>query len=369
MRQNIRMTDAVKQARKIAQRMAMARELAELSIAETTEGSPISPARLVAIESGDDSPRSLDIAVVAESTGLPIGWFLAERPQLVASRKPAPEGGVSPAFDLALERLSVHVEQLVSEGIIAPAVHQRFRLVEDHDVIARRAAEVRDWADAGDEPIRDLSTFCERVGLLVFAQSFLGSPFEGAVTEIERKPGDEFGIALVDKCAGLLRSRFTLAHELGHWVYRTSFETGCGHGAVERAMNSFAAHLLMSRSFVERMEAKHADSRALAMAVSSQCGVSWSATLGHLANLGVITSATYAFEMERKPDSHEFQNAGFAIPMVKELDVVPPLYRSAVLNAYQQRKLTTGKTLEVLFGSVAQEQLPERIPPRGRKAS
>ena len=44
------MTDAVKQARKIAQRMAMARELAELSIAETTEGSPISPARLVAIE-------------------------------------------------------------------------------------------------------------------------------------------------------------------------------------------------------------------------------------------------------------------------------------------------------------------------------
>ncbi|QXB19068.1 ImmA/IrrE family metallo-endopeptidase [Corynebacterium coyleae] len=363
------MTDAVKQARKIAQRMALVRELAELSIAETTKGSPISPARLVAIESGDDLPRSLDIAVVAESTGLPIGWFLEERPQLVASRKPAPERGVSPAFDLALERLSVHVEQLVSEGIIAPAVHEGFRLDEDHDVIARRAAEVRDWTDAGDEPIRDLSAFCERVGLLVFAQSFLGSPFEGAVTEIERKPGDEFGIALVDKCAGLLRSRFTLAHELGHWVYRTSFETGCGHGAVERAMNSFAAHLLMSRSFVERMEAKHADSRALAMAVSSQCGVSWSATLGHLANLGVITSATYAFEMERKPDSHEFQNAGFAIPMVKELDVVPPLYRSAVLNAYQQRKLTTGKTLEVLFGSVAQEQLPERIPPRGRKAS
>ncbi|MDK7049271.1 hypothetical protein QP324_11975, partial [Corynebacterium sp. UMB0012] len=81
-------------------------------------------------------------------------------------------------------------------------------------------------------------------------------------------------------------------------MYRTSFGTGCGHGAVERAMNSFAAHLLMPRSFVERMEAKHADRRALAMAVSSQCGVSWSATLGHLANLGVITDETYALEVE-----------------------------------------------------------------------
>ncbi|MBC3178327.1 ImmA/IrrE family metallo-endopeptidase [Corynebacterium lujinxingii] len=363
------MTDAVTQASVIARRMALARELAELSIAETTGSSPISPERLVAIEAGDDFPQSLDIAVVAESTGLPIGWFLEERPQLVASRKPAPEGGVSPAFDLALERLSVHVEQLVNEGIITPAAHQGFRLDVDHDVIARRAAEVRGWAGVGDEPIEDLSAFCERVGLLVFSQAFPGSPFEGAVTEIEREPGVEFGIALVDKCAGFLRSRFTLAHELGHWVYRTSFETGCGHGDVERAMNSFAAHLLMPRSFVERMETKHVGSRALAMAVSSQCGVSWSATLGHLANLGVISDKAYALEVERKPDSQEFQSAGFAIPMVKELDVVPPQYRSAVLSAYRQRKLTTGKTLEVLFESVVEEQLPERIPPRGRKAS
>lgn len=126
-------------------------------------------------------------------------------------------------------------------------------------------------------------------------------------------------------------------------MYRTFFETGCGHGDVERAMNSFAAHLLMPRSFVERMETKHTDSRALALAVSAQCGVSWSATLGHLANLDVITGETYALEVERKPDSQEFQSAGFAIPMVKELEVVPPQYRSAVLNAYQQRKLTTGK--------------------------
>ena len=147
--------------------------LQNLASPRRLRGSPISPARLVAIESGKDLPRSLDIAVVAESTGLPIGWFLEERPQLVASRKPAPEGGVSPAFDLVLERLSVHVEQLVSEGIIAPAVHQGFRLDEDHDVIARRAAGVRDWADAGDEPIRDLSAFCERVGLLVFASPSL----------------------------------------------------------------------------------------------------------------------------------------------------------------------------------------------------
>lgn len=366
---NAGMGDVAAQAKLIADRMVTAREMAELSIGQAVHNSPISADRLKEIEAGAVPPGSADIATVAAATGLPVGWFLRDREQLVASRKPAPEGGVSPKFDLQLERLTVHVEQLAEDGIIVPSARPGFRLDDDHDIIARRAAEVRGWGDAADQPIRNLTAFCERVGLLVFSQPFVGSPFEGAVTEIETSRGLQFGLALVDQNAGLLRSRFTLAHELGHWVYRTSFEAGCGLGAVERSMNSFAAHLLMPSSYVERLAVKFTEARSLAIAVSALCGVSWTATIGHLANLHFVSDEEYTLVLQRKPGVQEYRDAGFDVPMVEGLSTVPPQYRDSVLSAYRERRLTTGKAVEVLLGSIGEDQLPERIPPRGRQAS
>ncbi|MBD0291667.1 MAG: ImmA/IrrE family metallo-endopeptidase [Thermoleophilia bacterium] len=78
------------------------------------------------------------------------------------------------------------------------------------------------------------------------------------------------------------RRRFTLAHELGHWVcqhlegrvspvYCRSEEIGVGEGRLrEREANVFAAELLMPRHAVEAAAPDGISSAAVAMGVSAQ---------------------------------------------------------------------------------------------------
>ena len=152
----------------------------------------------------------------------------------------------------------------------------------------------------------------------------MGSPFEGAATEIQRNSERDFGVALVATRADSMRPRFTLAHELGHWLFGTTFADACGRSDVERFMNSFAAHLLMPEEYVHKVKAEYVGepARLFVMAISARCGVSWTATLTHLLNLGTITQDEFVLEEKRRPTREDFQAAGFEIPLVRDLSAV-----------------------------------------------
>lgn len=362
------MDKSVQKAQMIAQRMVAGRKMAELTTKEVADATPLAMADLEAIERGDLLPTSRDIAFMASATGLPIAWFLEDRQPLVASRKADAEGGTSPDFDVHLERISLIVEQLAKKGVVRAKPRKIFELPlgdqqdVNHDYAAAVARKVRDFGGVGEEPINNLSEFCEEFGLLAFAKDFVGAPFEGALTEVIVGGMDPIGIALIAKQPGSIRPRFTLAHELGHWMFDTTFKDGCGHATTERYMNSFAAHLLMPAAYVRKLAAERPgrDARQLAIAVSAICRVSWKATLGHLEHLDLISAEAYALQVRDKPRPDEFRAHGFDISSEEVLDPVPPGYRENVIDAYSRRMISEGKALDALFGAVFVEELPER---------
>ena len=355
--------DATEQhARIIAQRMAEARELVGVPVDVLADRSSVEAGLLEAIEKGRRYPTSSEVASVSGATGLPVGWFLEEPEQLVASRRTALDGGVSPDFDLALEALAFRIRKLRDQGIISVHGGQSFAMPQSHDDTKKAAETARTTAGAGLEPIRDLTAFCEKFGLLAFSRNFVGSPFEGAVTEIQRNGERDFGVALVATRTDSMRPRFTLAHELGHWLFGITFADACGRSDVERFMNSFAAHLLMPEEYVHKVKAEYVGepARLFVMAISARCGVSWTATLTHLLNLGTITQDEFVLEEKRRPTREDFQAAGFDIPLVDALSVVPPRFQEFILDAYQRRAVSKGLALEALFGAVSESELPPR---------
>ena len=355
--------DATEQhARIIAQRMAEARELVSVPVDVLADRSSVESGLLESIEKGRRYPTSSDVASVSGATGLPVGWFLEEPEQLVASRRTALDGGVSPDFDLALEALAFRIRKLRDQGIISVDGGQSFAMPQSHDDTKKAAEIARATAGAGLEPIRDLTAFCEKLGLLAFSRNFVGSPFEGAVTEIQRNGERDFGVALVATRADSMRPRFTLTHELGHWLFGTTFADACGRSDIERFMNSFAAHLLMPEEYVRKVKAEYVGepARLYAMAISARCGVSWTATLTHLLNLGTITQDEFVLEEKRRPAREDFKASGFDIPLVHELSAVPPRYQGHILDAYQRHAVSKGVALEASFGAVPESELPAR---------
>ena len=127
-------------------------------------------------------------------------------------------------------------------------------------------------------------------------------------------------------------------------------------------MNSFAAHLLMPEEYVHKVKAEYVGepARLFVMAISARCGVSWTATLTHLLNLGTITQDEFVLEEKRRPTREDFQAAGFDIPLVDALSVVPPRFQELILEAYQRRAVSKGLALEALFGAVSESELPPR---------
>ncbi|OAA16658.1 hypothetical protein CAFEA_08010 [Corynebacterium afermentans subsp. afermentans] len=355
--------DATEQhARIIAQRMTEARELVGVPVDVLADRSSVEAGVLETIEKGHRYPTSSEVASVSGATGLPVGWFLEEREQLVASRRAALDGGVSSDFDVALEALAFRARKLRDRGIITVDRGHPFTMPQSHDDTMKGAEAARAAAGEGLEPISDLTAFCEKLGLLAFSKSFVGSPFEGAVTEIQRDGERDFGVALVATRADSMRPRFTLAHELGHWLFGTTYADACGRSDVERFMNSFAAHLLMPEEYVHKVKAEYVGepARLFVMAISARCGVSWTATLTHLFNLGTITQDEFVLEEKRWPTREDFQAAGFDIPLVDALSVVPTRFQELILDGYQRRAVSKGLALEALFGAVSESELPPR---------
>ena len=103
---------------------------------------------LEAIEKGRRFPTVSEVASVSGATGLPVGWFLEEPEQLVACRRTALDGGVSPDFDLALEALAFRIRKLRDQRILSVDAGQSFAMPQSHD--DKKAAETaRTTAGAG----------------------------------------------------------------------------------------------------------------------------------------------------------------------------------------------------------------------------
>ena len=142
--------DAIEQhARIIAQRMAEAREFVGVPVDVLADRSSVEAGLLEATEKGRRYPTSSEVASVSGATGLPVGWFLEDPEQLVASRRTALDGGVSPDFDLALEALAFRIRKLRDQRIISVDGGQSFPMPQSHDDTKRLSKQLEPSRERG----------------------------------------------------------------------------------------------------------------------------------------------------------------------------------------------------------------------------
>lgn len=344
----------------IGERIALAREELGLTQAELAgQVGGIDRTAVAKIESGRRKISAIELVRVAAALDRPIDWFVSESPPAVVSRRNDPAaGGQSRLLDRTIERLARDIEFLEREAVL-PAIENRRLILPDSVEAAEHAAtEARRWMNAAPGPLIDLQRHCEAVGLLAFSLDLGEEGRDGAYVAV-----DSWGVALVNGHIDPGRRRFNLAHELGHHLFADAYapEVTISPGSeTERLINAFAIHLLLPRAGVSETWCSIDDSRLAAVAVGVRFRASWTAVTSQLKNLGLIDDASRARLADDPPTAADFIELGERWASELEPPAVPLDYGRRVLSAYRGGRLTAARATELLWGTIREEELPER---------
>jgi Zn-dependent peptidase ImmA (M78 family)/transcriptional regulator with XRE-family HTH domain len=345
----------------LGQRVADARIEAELTQAELAAAIDLDRTAVAKIEAGSRRVSAVELGRIAAALGRPLDWFLVEGPQAVVSRRSdAAAGQRSVPLDRAVERVASDVEFLMEQGIFSPAATD-LRLEPPRDLPeAERAAErVRAAVQPDRGPLLGLGEVAERLGVFCFALLLGDRGGDGAYVSI----GD-LGVAVVNGNTEAGRRRFTLAHEIGHHVFADEYSTDLSVADVgsemERRINGFAVHLLLPRgSLTERWRTLSGEPREKAIRLGVEYRVSWSALCSQLKNLGLLSEAEHQVLLARPPTRADYLELGMGFVEELHPPYVPRSYARAVLGGYRSGKLGANRTIDLLWGSISKEDLPE----------
>jgi len=346
--------------RAIGERIALAREDLGLTQAElAAEVGGMDRTAVAKIESGRRKVSASELVKLAVALDRPIDWFVTESPPAVVSRRSDPaSGGVSKLLDRTIERLARDVEFLERDNVLPSVSERRLELPGTFEGAAGAASEARRWMNAGGGPLIDLQRHSEAVGLLAFSLDLGEDGRDGAYVAV-----DKWGVALINGHLDPGRRRFNLAHELGHHLFADAYapEVTISPGSeTEQMINAFAVHLLLPRAPVEGTFLSIEDPRMAAIAIGVRFRASWSAVTSHLKNLGLIDEVSRAALAADSPTPADFIELGER--WVSELDSpsVPPDYGRRVLSGYRGGRLTAARAVELLWGTIREEELPGR---------
>lgn len=286
----------------LGQRIAAARSRRGLSQGDLAESVGLSQSAISRIESGERSIDSLELAKIAKQLGVSVLDLLEERPlpeEMLQRSARLTEAQDPGAVDVVYRRLVefLRFDQLLDD-IGAPQVPRQEppglevpegRTPKDQgQLMAERAREL---LGLGEDPIPSLLEVAEeRLGLDVALEP-LPSGLAGLCVRTDR-----VAMAIVDTSAVVGRQRFTIAHEIAHylagdgdpfWVDHQLF----GRGREETRANAFAAHFLMPAKGIERIIHRSGGEASPQVILEMQYSyrVSLDALLWHLKNLGKIS--------------------------------------------------------------------------------
>lgn len=346
----------------VGARVALARRTLNLTQADLAERIGLERTALAKVEQGSRGVSALELAALSRATDLPIDWFVAESAPVVASRRAADVHDTS-IIDLRVEVLVRDVTQLLELELLRPA-SGRPNLSVPRDVNAAEdaAAKVRYHLGSGNGPLLNLMTADESLGILPYVLAIPSSSADGAYVAIN----DQLGLALINGDHSTPRRRFTLAHEIGHHVFQDAY--AIDHGAAggsetERIIDAFAIHLLLPREAVTQrwrdLDGRN-EPRSAAIVIGAEYRVSWTALSAHLVNLGLLDHKQGEALREALPRRGEYAELG--VDLVEEVGapIVPGLIVKAALRGYRTHRLGVGRTLELLHGTLTEEDLPDR---------
>jgi Zn-dependent peptidase ImmA (M78 family)/transcriptional regulator with XRE-family HTH domain len=283
----------------LGERIARARERANLPQGALAELLGLSQSAVSRIESGERSIDSLELAHIARVLGVSVLDLLEENPLmeelLVAARAEAAE---TAAIDRALNRLVdlVRLGQLV-DGVdtASPCLSPEWELPTEGGPVAQGewlAKQMRSEWSLDDDPLpNNFESLVEDLSGISIALEPLEEQVAGLYACL-----DDRGFALVDSSVPFGRQRFTVAHELCHYLLKDSDrlivdERLTGRTTAERRANAFAAHFLMPSKSVHRYLRGREAREDVIVELVYTFGVSLQALSWHLLNLGLLSKA------------------------------------------------------------------------------
>jgi Zn-dependent peptidase ImmA (M78 family)/transcriptional regulator with XRE-family HTH domain len=282
----------------LSARIARAREQAGLSQGALAELVGLTQSAISRIEAGERSVESLELARLAKALRISVLDLLEERPLmeelLVAARAEAAE---SAGLDRALNRIVdlVRLEQLVKEAGDYEAPEPLAEIsrpskqgpVAEGEWLARSVREL--WSLEDDPMPNNFESLVEDLSGLAIALEPLGEQIAGLYARV-----NETAIALIDSSVPFGRQRFTVAHELCHYLVKDTDrlivdERLTGRSNAERRANAFAAHFLMPRESVSRYLRGREPDEEVVVDLVYTFGVSLQALLWQLFNLNLLS--------------------------------------------------------------------------------
>lgn len=346
----------------LGRRISQARVEADMTQAELGRAVGLDRTAIAKLESGARKVSATELVALASALDRPIDWFVSESPPSVVSRRSdVLVGGHSRVLDIKIDRLARDVAFLIDQGILTDAsTRPALELPSDVAGAEALAVRARDLMASSDGPLYDLQRACERVGLLAFSVDLGAAGGDAAYVEV-----GNMGVALINGSMDPGRRRFSLAHELGHHLFGDAYapEVSVGGGdGMERLINAFAIHVLLPREAVIEVwrELADQDRRLAAIAVSVRFRASWSATCSQLRNLGLIDTAERELFVAMPPTGADFVALGERWEAELVAPAIPPEYGKRVLSAYRAGRLSAARTVELLWGTVTIEDLPEQ---------
>ncbi|MFJ6528065.1 helix-turn-helix domain-containing protein [Streptomyces longwoodensis] len=346
----------------IGARLGEARRAANLTQGEVAARVGLERTVMSKIETGARKIGALELTRLADVLGMPVDHFLVAPAPVLSNRQPLLEEDESVATKSAFTVQAClgawlrDVRQLLEIGVLTQEPLWSYPYeVADFDSYRLAAQWVRQRMNVPTEPLGSMAEVCAAAGQWPL------------VTDI---PGDGASLIDGDVAASVIslhgdpgRRRATAAHELGHMVMGDAYSNDLGvHASIEereRAIEVFAAELLLPVGVFSTSWSSAQGSRDQLIRLAAQYRVSWSLALGQAEQAGVIDSAGRGILTANKPTRAEFMQALGWTPEPDLLSVrVAPKYADAVISAFRLGVISRARAAEMMHGQIRLEDLP-----------
>ncbi|MGK5533713.1 helix-turn-helix domain-containing protein [Streptomyces sp. URMC 129] len=350
----------------VGERIAEARLAGGLSQGELAARVGLDRTALVRIEAGDRRITALELFRLAEALGVPPAHLVTRPPQTLVSRRSALEESPDEAtraryrLDARLEEHARHAQWLVDHGFLVPPVPEPGlrRATDDVDPVALASA-ARQAVGQPSGPLGPLADVLERLGLYLTA---VDETAEGASLLL-----DGFGVAVISGQAQPGRRRWTAAHELGHHLMQDEYHSDAGVAAArderERLIDHFAEEFLLPAADMRRAwtDGRDRTARAIMLDLAASYRLSWSAVVNRARQLGLVGPDEARRQKADAPVRGDFLALHGSQPVPDlEAGTTGVQWRKAALAAWSQGAIAAPRAVELLYGAVAEGELPSR---------
>lgn len=355
------MEQAVRTPQGLGARIAEAREAAGLTQAALAEDLSIDRTSMVRLEAGERKVSATELATIAQLLGLPIDWFVLDSPPAVVSRRRDTHRlhASTRALDVEVDRAARDVQFLLGREILTWSTGEPFAVPQSHREAEQLAELIRADRGLNDEPLLGLAEVAEDLGVIAFSLD-LGEGPDGACVELNGDDGQRIGVAVINGAEDPGRRRWSLAHELGHFLVGDAYASDHPAGDVERYINSFVSYLLMPRNGVIRAwrDSGGTHARRAALLLAARYHTSWSAACSQLVNVQLIDHSSLGELKRNEPTRGDYVALGETWTEELQPPSVPRHYAQSVLSAYKSGSLTAQRTVELLRSTLARSELP-----------